>query len=63
MCSYHNIQYATFVVDRSKRDNTQSYRDNYIKYASLGVSENMDNQHEYIFISDSITQPKKEKQI
>ena len=63
VCSYHNIQYATFIVDKSKRDNTQSYRDNYIKYASLGVSENMDNQHEYIFISDSITQPKKEKQI
>lgn len=62
ICWYNDIQYSAFIVNKENQDISVSYRDNYIKYASLCIAENMENSNEYIFISDTITQPKWERE-
>ena len=62
VCLYHEIQYITFIVDKKSQDKDYSYWENYINYAAQCISENIEDENDYIFISDSITQPKWEKQ-
>ena len=60
--SYPLIRYCAFIIDKKYQDKNFSYRDMYIQNAAMCIANNMHDDHEYIFISDSITQPKTEKQ-
>lgn len=63
ICSYSDIMYSVFVVNKDHQDDkTSSYWDKYVEYASICISENMSDENEYIFISDTITQPKWERE-
>lgn len=59
--SYKDIQYVAFIINKQSQNNEYSYRESYLNYLSICLSENMDNWNEYIFISDSISQPKWER--